>query len=124
MNSVVLVDLRNEREVSRIRKILNGAMDPGREFKWQWLMVNRKYDWYRNGRSGGLPVPHEIGEDWDENDQCIEATLSRLLEIRPTFVIRNQGKALLRLQSRQRVNGRPNVYWDDGEWREGFNLGY
>ncbi|RYO78986.1 hypothetical protein DL766_000633 [Monosporascus sp. MC13-8B] len=83
---------RDEHDASRFRKIPSGAMDPGRydcvlmhafdrleertswtrivwEFRRQWLMVNRKYDQYRNGRSRGLPVPHEVSDDWDENDQ-------------------------------------------------------
>ncbi|RYP61244.1 hypothetical protein DL769_007785 [Monosporascus sp. CRB-8-3] len=90
-DSVVLVDLRDEREVIRIRKILNRAMDPGR---CGWTLMGAfdhfeehphsgprpwgsssgscswstaKYNWYRNRGATGLPVPREISGDWDEN---------------------------------------------------------
>lgn len=143
--SVILIDLRDTDEVKRVQKIFNAdyrtragiralgsasgiLASPGcpwpeiqAEIKLQWLKCNYQQDTVNAPKSGG-PTPVKVENyEWDDTNEWIKATLEKLREIRPVFMIRKKGEDQIAMRSRHRGSRRPNVCWDDGKWWEGAN---
>ncbi len=138
--SVALVDLRDAREVTRIRGILYGgrgsrgcgqaltiaAARAGNKNQWwvdtvaavklEWLKANYTAETLHEPGSGG-PAPVKVSsQGWDDDNEWIKATLGKLPEIRHAFMIRKKHEDLLTMKNRSRGCRYPGICWADGKW--------